>query len=243
MAKLLSTKDPVPVTIETAEGERIYYVIPPSLYSKAQIGRAIRMQGAVETTLADVLVALEDGIKAILPKDADKDLRDAQLAIVEDFRARLSSDDSEERAKAFLDISHPIHDLIRTVRPHFPALARVEADSDFYWATHHIESCRMLLYSVQQPGEGGGITLFERGPTGLTDDALLAVPEADRALLGLKIRSFFAPSEAEAKNSDSPSPGPCSPESSTSAVTASKPPRKTRSKATPGSSKKSASAS
>ena len=220
----------------------VYYLLPPSLYTAAQLERAVRAQSARRFGLLDVLAVLQKGIKAILPSEADAELRAEQLAIVDDYRTRILAEAKEKRTDTLLDLSHGVHELMRLVRPHFPALAEVEAEKDYYWTIFGIEACRLLLQAREvSDGDDVKVVAYERGPGGLPDHAIAEIPENDRYFLGLRVDAMISPSEDEAKNSDSPSPGPCTPETSTSAATAKTPPPTAPSKATPGPSAKSAS--
>ena len=245
MARLLSTKEPLrfvpPDQAERPEDEQVaYHILPPSVYSAPKLNRAVKSQGARLVTMVDILDALDEGLRALLPEDAQAETLATRLATVEDYRRWLMSEDKKERLRAILDQDHAVHGLFRIVSRHYPKLSDLSADMDWYWDVLGIEAARLQVSNWENlTGPDGEAVPCKRGLEGLTDASLQAIPERHLKAIGLYVHGLLSPSEAEAKNSESPPPGPSAP--SSSKATAKKPPQKSRSKTTPGRSRKSAS--
>ena len=245
MSKVLSTKQPLRFVphdqAERPEAERIaYHVLPPSVYSAPKLNRAVRSQGARHVTTADVLDALEEGIRALLPAEEQAAVRAERLATVADYRAWTQHESAEERVRAELDRDHEVHELFRIVARHYPKLSELAADRDWYWDVLGIEAARLQVCGWENlPGDDGTPAVCERVLEALTEESLAAIPTRHLQPIGMYVLQVLTPSEREAKNSESPPPGPSA--QTSSKATARTQPRKTRSKMTLGPSRKSAS--
>ena len=247
MAKLLSTKAPLRFVPQDQaarpECDQIaYHILPPSVYSAPQLNRALKSRGARVISTGEVLDVLEEGIRALLPNNDQAEVLEERLAVVADFRAWSQSDSAEQRVLAELDRDHEVHELFRIVAQHYPKLADLAADRDWFWDVLGIEAARLQVHDWDNlSGSDGAPLACRRGLDGLTDDSLQAIPKNHLQAIGIYVSSLLRPTEREAKNSGSPPPGPRAP--SSSKATAKTPPKKTPSKTTPGRSRKSASKS
>ena len=135
-------------------------------------------------------------------------LPDAYLKAVEAYQAAMADVGELERLVADADASY----------------RERLADNDVFFEYAGIIGAGMFLV-----GWEGLKAPFARGPTGVADSVLKAIPNDHWSLIGMQVLGLFGPSEAERKNSPSPSPGRSGAPTST---TSSKPRRTPRSKAT-----------
>ena len=247
MAKLLSTQAPLRFVPQDQaarpEGERIaYHISPPSVYSAPKLHRAVNAQGARFVTKMDLLDALEDGLRAMLPEEAQADTLRPHLAIVAGYRDWYLAAKPEERVRVNLTGEHEVFELFEIVARHYPRLSEMQADEQWFWDVFGIEGSRLFVVDWENlPGQDGAPAVCERGPDGLTEASLGTIPNHHRQLIGVYVYKLLSPTEQEAKNSGSPPPGSPAPSSST--ATAKTPPQKSPSRTTPGPSRKSASTS
>lgn len=212
MAKLLNTGERVPHTpadqLELEEGARkVYFLRAPSLYDRAKLDRAMRARGAVHWSEAQLLECMREGVAAILPDPADPG-RQAAEAAIGNYRDRLL----EDPAAALVAGDTAVGALGDILRRHWDKYAAMEADRAFWWEVLGVEACRLFLTRVDHLVGDEGVDYGHAGPA---DDDLMVIPPGHRLELGLKVLDMTRPTEAESKNSGSPSPGPRGGKSST----------------------------
>lgn len=243
MALVVTTRSPVRYVPDgqdrLPEGERVAYLLRvPSRLDRARFRREVRALGARAVGQAELRDAARSAVGAMLPDDADAGVRAERLAAIDEsadawsrfFRrhdaqrerrslgvdpaedeARREAVEAEEDAAAI----RTFDELIDLLRRHSPAVAALLADIDYWQDVSALVAVRLFLEGWENRAAD-----FRRGADGLLpEDLLNGIPEADLRGLDGKIGELMRLSEAEAKNSASPSPGSSSPASSATGET------------------------
>jgi hypothetical protein len=258
MAKLLDGKAPARLVpsdqMRRAEGERIAYLLKvPTVYDRAPLARAVAQRGGKRWTKTDMLGAARDGLAMLLPEENDAATRGAlekQLDLYDEtlngfakawLAGRWEATDEEtlKDLTAAMEklgtIEAELLPLFDQIAAGYPRLASMIADDRAFPLIFGIEATKLFLLGWENRPES-----FARGPLGVPDDLLSALPDEHLIAIGGEIDRLRRPTEAERKNSDTPSSGPSAVTSSTAAST---PPASNPSETTASSSPNSASTS
>lgn len=223
MAKLLSPKDrptfTPPDQFGRPQAERIAYAFKvPSVTDQARFNHAVRKAGGRNWGLSQLLTAMADGVRHLLPDEDDaervailaelKQMREDILARSQEVGAATEAGaDEEEQGRALLALAaaleNPRVDEIRTIlEPVYPRLREMMADNEVYAQIRGTEAARMFLVDWT-----GHPDRPRRGVAGVADDSLRRIPLMHRIQIGAFVETLFGPTEQEEKNFSSPSGG------------------------------------
>lgn len=222
MAKLLDPREPVRFTPDDQaaldEGARKTYLLKvPTEWDRINLRKALAARGARQVGWLGLAKAMREIVEQAEGAAALAVL-DSFIAAVEAWHAGPWESGDAERHKseafsavrqAWLDLK-PLADLCAA---HSPAFASLRGDDAVFLEIYAIEAARIFL----RGWEGPGLPPFARGVTGVPFDLLERLPPNHVAEISDEIQRLLRPSEAEAGNSVSPSPGDSAPTSSTSA--------------------------
>ena len=253
MAKLLSPADrPVftpPDQVGRGDAAVAYTFLVPASADEARLGHAVRKAGGRTWGLGQILAAMADGVRAVIPDEADPErvsvlaeiagLHDAIVSASREVQAvGAAGVDLETQADAFVALgaamgSPRIEELRAILEPQYPRLASMLADNQVYGLIRGTEAARLFLV-----GWAGIAAPLRRGVHGLDEASLRRIPAEHRIGIGGFVDTLLAPTEDEEKNFASPSGGGNAGTASTAASTTVP---ATPSKETPGSPTSSAS--
>lgn len=193
MAKLLDPRErlrfEIPGQDDVPEEARAVYLFrAPTIIDKARFRRAVVAQGVRPIGQAQLRARARAVVTEVFDA-ADPD-RDRLLGLLDQAET-----DPEP-------IAGELEQLGAMLLQTDPDYARMVSDQQFYLDVAPIEAARMFLTGWENVE-----VEFRRDARGVTDAALAALPEAHLLFAGAHALSLFAPTEAEAKNSASPSPG------------------------------------
>ncbi len=236
---LLDPKQPVRFTPADQAGRpeetRVVYLLKvPRLYDGAALDRAVAARGGRNHGALARLRSLRAGVKALLADDDEAVARDNLVARIDAYadelrafgRALLAgeydaageTEESTGPAKlaaalaAQAEHEAALAEVAELVREGYPLFARMVADEAVYPDILGIEAARLLLVGWENgPGE------FRRGRAGVPDEVLEAIPPYHLVAIGAEVERLRRPSEAQRKNSASPSRSPAAPATSTAA--------------------------
>jgi hypothetical protein len=195
MTKLLSTKEAVrfvpPGTASGASDNAITYDLRvPTVYDRARLRRGCLARGARHWSDLEMMPVLEAGVRELLGSEAESELRDRFLAVIEAYTAHLAAND-EPPSELALRIS----DIEAAVARGYGPYAERVADRTYWTDILPIEAARLLVVAW----EGIEVECIP-GPNGLNDAALDHIPKAHLTPLGFKALSLFGPTEDKSKN-------------------------------------------
>lgn len=198
-----STKVPVPFK---PEGSDVTYLIQvPDRIGKIRYTRAMSASGGI-------IWSKDELIKSARALLAEAEIQDADRVneIIDRYEAVSIETPEDERRAAIAEWNV----LARILHSAGGDFAAKDADIQFWFELSPLIAARCFLIGIE------GQSALKRGADGLvTDDALSAhVGNEDHIkLIGYRALGLFEPSEAEAKNSESPQPSVSSPTTSTAA--------------------------
>ncbi|MGE5515083.1 MAG: hypothetical protein ACM31D_04605 [Bacteroidota bacterium] len=228
MAKLLKPGDVVPFTPpgqdHLAEGKRIrYHLKVPAVHERPGLKRAVLSAGGRLHAPLTLWQACQAALVAVYGDDIPEtftavmsEVKDAGQAAAESYLALPEANGPEARA-VFTEAamryqaSMAVFAVVANeVAPFSQQLADMLADNAVYHDIVGVAASRLFLTgwdNLSQP--------FKRGPKGVPDDLLAVIPPHHIPAIGHELERLMAPTEPEAGNSDSPSPGPSEPGTST----------------------------
>lgn len=215
MTKLAKPGDRLPFTpfdqlVKPEETRVVYFFRVPSVADQARFERAIAEAGGREWTWFQLLAALRDGVKELLPDEADPErvsVLDELAAIEAEVEAAivlirdpsiLADDDA--RASAIDRWRAAFHSpRLATIEAltasSYPRLAAMQADNRLVAKVRGLVACRMFLAGWQNmPGK------IRKGLAGVDDATLRQIPDHHRAAIGAWCETLFGPTETEAGN-------------------------------------------
>lgn len=203
MAKLLDPK--VPERFPAPDGTaRALLVRVPTVADRARYRREVRSAGGRQWRVGELWRALRDGVAALAEHgDVAEELAhvDDCLARLAELGATLTGDVDEAAKRAAVDavmalLADPrMAEIEQAVLPAYPRLRAMIADNETWGEVRGMVAARLLVVGWEGlPGEP------RRGPQGLAEDSLAAIPEAWLAPLGEFVEKLLAPTEAEAGN-------------------------------------------
>jgi hypothetical protein len=209
MAKLINGRRQIyepPGQDEVADDARVrFHIRPPSVYDRARHHRATARLGATLPANAVLFARAREALAEIFgPDDPDRLALEAAIGRLDDGDPLPADRDDYDRLE---------QQLIR----HDDGYAGLVADRAFWLEVAPLEAVRLFV-----TGWDNLSPPYRAGPEGVHADVLaeLAREHPDRvALAGFHILSLMRPSEAEAKNSASPSGGDRDPATSPAAST------------------------
>lgn len=186
---------------ETAEGGPVYLLRVPTRQDVLLLRRDILAAGARQTDRNDIYAALCDGVAAIIADDQVDQCREIIDAVW-----LVGGVDAQT-----LDLYRRIESELRAG---YQRLNEVEADYALFEEMSVFCAARRFLIGW----EGVAIPFAGRGGLA-TDVSLGAIPQAHIYAIGNRVLTLMNVSEAQAKNSVSPSPSSSTPGLSTAAPT------------------------
>lgn len=228
--------------LDKPEEERVVYLLKvPTYYEKIDLARAVLARNGRQHSVDDLKRALRRALTRLHAPDSppaeQEELIDLWEAAHLAFLRRVGSGElhtrTDEAREAFMaafaetqavdDALAPLADLLAEAEPRY---AQMRADNDVYQAIFAGEAGRKFV-----AGWRGLDVAFERGVTGVPLELLDRLPAGHLRAVARRISELMQPTPAEAKNFDSPSPGPSA---VTTSATATTPRRTRRSKTIPG---------
>lgn len=213
-----------PEQMRRPESERIVYTLKvPTVYERVAWRRAVAAKGGRRYGPSTLLATLKSGVLDFMDEGPERDFIvtsiDEQIGrsmqVME--AAGSASVDADTFFEALSAAAHgenalaPVEALIEQV---YEPYAAMRARNAVYSEIAAIEGARLFLTEIRNGPP------LERDKAGaLTDQVLGQIPEAHMLQIGIRIEELVSPTEQEAKNSDSPSPGPSDETASTAAST------------------------
>lgn len=220
----LKPGDTVDVRPDGEEGP-VYRLRTPLLYDRVKLEQAITRHGGRKHGRVGLLRALRRDVAGdpfLIECEPEERVRlnaqiDAALAAWQGFGKRVrdgefragEGDDAKAVAQslveAFSEVDQQesplagVEALVRGAGGHYAAAC---AEETVYQEIAAIESARLFLV-----GWEGLEATFRRGPQGVPDDVLMAIPPAHLAFIGAEAEKLLKPDEATVKNSAGPSSG------------------------------------
>ena len=187
---------------EPASGSARKYVLRrASVADKMRFHSEVRRAGGRQWGMVEILEAVRDGVRQILP-EGDEDRLDyegliqAQLDKFDLFRHAVDDDERGRLLVDAFDIPPLLEDLSATVERHYPRLAGMNADNLAYPGVAGAVACSMFLVEW----EGVNAPLVRRLGK-LSDESLNAIPADDITAIGYRVQAEMAASENEKKAS------------------------------------------
>lgn len=203
-------RDPLTAEKVKKPGAITYFFEPPDELGKARLSSDLLRRGVRFWDLARVLSNFVAEVKWRAEDPAREDWGAEELRILESYRAICADD-----PMAALTKPHAAGILMDRLFRESQAWRDMEAEREVYWAQYGREVARRYLRAWE--GLPGKPEIVE----GLVTDHSLRNIRSHTEEIGLFAnRALFGPTEDEAGNSASPSPGGSSAEPSTSAATA-----------------------
>ena len=224
MALLLDPKTPVrfvPADEQMRpEHKRVVYLLKaPTVWDRIKLDEEVAKRGGRRVAELDVYRTLRAGIERIYG-ETDSSVRAATLEQIDELiaartafvrkllgdgydfeteagRQAFDADQSAHQARAAA--LAPVEEIVLAA---YPRYARMAADFATYPLYRGYAAARLLLV-----GWENGPAEFSRGPLGVADELLELIPEHHAAAIGAEADRLLRPTEAERKNSASPSPG------------------------------------
>lgn len=194
-----------------------YRLRVPSVWDRTRYRGALGAHGVRSHSVVPMLDAMAQGVRAIYG-DADSAAKDAHLDVIAQYRAEAvalgqrlldGSIDvaSEEGRAAFTesmgrqqDLDQALADVAEIVAQGYPPYAQMRADNASFALGRGVVAAQMFLVgweNVPRP--------FARTDAGVPEALLAQLPEHHLIAIGAEVERLMAPTEPEAKNSDSPS--------------------------------------
>lgn len=212
MGLMVNPSEPVALVpadhIGRPEAERrTYYLRVPTVADRAKYKHACQVAGARRHDNYDLVEALADGVRALLPDDADAELRADLLAVVDahrermdGFRARIVSGELSSDAdpvgvlEAWAEASAPTRALKEVeliVARDYARYSVMTADNAVYDEVVGMVAARLFLV-----GWDNGPAAFRlRADRTAPDDLLSLIPTAHLVEIGRRIGRMLDPSE------------------------------------------------
>lgn len=221
MAKLMNPAEPVGFVPEDqrdlAEGARITYQLKvPNEWDRINLHKALAAHGARQVGW----IGLARAMRELIEQWGDAPtlaMVDTFIALAKEWGA-LPMGDSDEARAARAAAFGAMRDMWRSLKPVADAcaaasteFASLRGDDAVYLEVYALEAGRILLRGWSGPG----LPKFARGMTGVPLELLKALPGDHLIEISFELDRLLRPSEAEAGNSVSPSPGVSVPTSST----------------------------
>lgn len=229
-----------PIAVDIAGGGR-YWLRVPTVADRASYRRAVAAANGVRHPLGTLLRELRRGIVGMAeaegapPPEAAIAAVDAQLERLEDLatQARAGTLEDEEHGQALAaaaellaDGAEALEPIAALVRRHWMPYREMLADNEVYVGIASLEAARLFVIGWEKIGKLEDRAPMPFGPLGMPETLLRRIPELHLPIILAAADGAFAPSEAEAKNSESPRPGSAA---ATTSSTTGKRRRKTRS--------------
>jgi hypothetical protein len=201
----MTTSTKVPDRFTPVGSEVTYLIQIPDRVWKLRYARAMKAEGGIVWSKADLLASA----RALL---AEAEIQDADRVneILDRYENLTAETPEEERDIVLADWQA----LARVLHGAGGDFAARYADNSFWFELSPLIAARCFLIGIE------GQAPLKRGPDGLVPDEALTehVKDEDHMqLIGFRALALFTPSEAEAKNSESPQPSLSSPTTSTAA--------------------------
>ena len=203
--------------LDRPEAERaVYHLRVPTVYDRVAYRRALGEKQARLHGPVDLLRCLRRGVEAVMAESMQED-RDFLLQAIDEQIARAEAYNAAGGAKAFdldeedgraafqqvlmemTEGGEALRQVEGLVARGFPPYASMLGDNAVYWSLAGIEAARVFVDRCN------GIEGFSRTRLGVSDAFLSRIPEGHLVAIGLKVSELMRPSEADAKNSVSPS--------------------------------------
>lgn len=245
MATLLDPKTPARLVLDERAGKALLFKVP-TVVDGPLYERAVIAAGGKRWSLTQRIHALADGVNAILegeehaaerlPIVAELQALELQAAEVIAQARTVQGLDDEQRVSWLVRLSEiessaRLAEIEAVVAPRYPRYNALLADNQVYSMIRGIAAAKLFLV-----GWEGIKAPVERTLEGVSESTLAHIPRRRFAEIGAFVDGMLAPTEDEAGNSESPSPGLSA---ATTSTAASKPPRTARSRKTAGRSRKS----
>jgi len=238
MAKILNPKEPVRFSPEDQltrpEGERIVYLLKvPDRWDRINLRKALAARGARQAGWLDLALAM----RAIVAQNDAESARPV-LASLETFIERVRAYGAQDfgttdegikarvrehlTLSAYWDELKPLADICASASASFASL---RGDGEVYLELASIEAARIFLRGWEgAPADGKKMPAFDRGVNGVPVETLELLPPGHVFAIYERLEELLKPTETEAGNSVSPSPGAgTQPTSETAAPTATPP--------------------
>ena len=203
MAKLASTTEPVRFVPDGQEDlpdpERAAYTVTPAtMYSSMKFRHALRSRGLVYHGQLALIALMRRAIGDIFAGELEEEDRTAHLEILDNWEAAVSGDINDISPELIAQTD----ELEQIITRHYPAYSERLADNQLYLEMQELEAFRFFCTGW----ENAGID-YVRGKDGIAERLVEQLPEDHVRTAGRHALLLMIPSEGEAKNFDSPSPG------------------------------------
>lgn len=199
-----------PVRFQPPGSDCVYLIQVPTPYSWANLVRAVRARRAVLHSTYEMARCLGQGVRALWPGEDAAAERTARLADIDAYLAALDTitaarvPTGEVEAAEYQRRAERFGEIGNEVRRDFEPLALLEADNEFHTEIQALAAVRLHLLGVET--EGASVT-FPQSSDGITEEALATLPPAHIYGIWRRLSQLRHLTEAERKNSGSPSPG------------------------------------